>query len=377
MPRFGDHIDVSTNWFRTAQLEHAMDGGPPVIHGRRTGILTCTPKELTAKIVELTGVRPVQIVPGSVPDAGQTIFVSSDAMLSINVWAINEKMFTGDVNFSTQDRTVFDKLFEALTPLLIPPSVEGGPVYALTKNGDDYSTSRIGTAGSPIERGNYNKLVLGEYDHILEDLKSTNPCGRLIIFSGEAGTGKTFLVKGILNSIPSATFLLVPPHLMKRLGDPELVEVLADAKQGKGPLVILAEDADDCLVARQEGEDEEVSRRTSLESIQAVLNLGDGILGNLLDVRVIITTNAASIKMDKAAIRPGRLCKHVHVDALSRAEAQAAMVRLVGDEASKATFDLNQGITLAMVYAAARTLGWAAPAQPESTDEDPPDSYRD
>ncbi len=47
--------------------------------------------------------------------------------------------------------------------------------------------------------------------------------------------------------------------------------------------MLIVEDADECLVQR--GSD-------NMSTIASVLNISDGILGSILDVRVLATTNA-------------------------------------------------------------------------------------
>ena len=65
------------------------------------------------------------------------------------------------------------------------------------------------------------------------------------------------------------------------------------------PLVLLIEDADQCLISRM---------TDNLPAISTLLNLADGILGRCLDVRVIATSNAKVVDVDKALLRPGRIC---------------------------------------------------------------------
>jgi hypothetical protein len=365
-PSFGDHFSFTVNWYRTVAVQAAFEGGPPCLLGRRNGVLTKGHDEAVKELVEALGVR---VVLDDRDELGRgTIGLGShDMQVVLTLWGSPSNM-TGDLQFTCVSPELLSKARDLSKHLLRPPSKEGGPVFALTKNGDDYDTTRIGTAGSPLERGNYGAKVLEDYDHLVKDLGAKTPCGRLVIFSGEPGTGKTFLVRSLLLNVKDATFLLVPPHLMANLGDPELISVLAGAREGKGPLVILAEDADDCLVPREDGD------HVDLENIQAVLNLGDGILGSVLDVRVVITTNAPRMKMDRAAIRPGRLCKHLHVDALSPKEAEAVLDRLLVTREPSMVPVFSDATPLAQVYAKARQMGWVPPEPPSDDAEEEVDS---
>ena len=86
------------------------------------------------------------------------------------------------------------------------------------------------------------------------------------------------------------------------------------------------------------------------------MNLGDGILGAVLDIRILATTNAETLEMDPATRRPGRLCRHLRVGPLTPQLASKALNRLTG---KMVPFDKD--ITVAEVYSKARSLGWKPP----------------
>lgn len=67
---------------------------------------------------------------------------------------------------------------------------------------------------------------------------------------------------------------------------------------------------------------------SNMASIATLLNLGDGILGSLLDLRIVVTTNAAKATLDEAMLRKGRLCRRIHVGPLDRERADAVYDRL-------------------------------------------------
>ena len=77
--------------------------------------------------------------------------------------------------------------------------------------------------------------------------------------------------------------------------------------------------------------------------------LADGILGHVLDLRVVVTTNAKKIEIDPALLRPGRLASRIEVARFSEEFAASVYERLKGEAAPK----LGRS-TLAEVYQAAR-----------------------
>lgn len=212
-----------------------------------------------------------------------------------------------------------------------------GQVFTVINTLDGPGISEVGFAGVELQESNYDPSIIEQFRHITEDLKSSSPCGRLIIVNGEPGTGKTYFIRAILNSVPKATFIVVPSHLLAQLADPSFIQVLIDSKADSngGPTVLIAEDADSCLVNRQ---------ADNINAISSLLNLGDGILGSILDIRIIATTNAEVLDLDTAILRPGRLCTHVNIGKLSPEQASSVFERLTGKR------EELPSLTLAEIY---------------------------
>jgi SpoVK/Ycf46/Vps4 family AAA+-type ATPase len=121
--------------------------------------------------------------------------------------------------------------------------------------------------------------------------------------------------------------------------------------RGDGPICFIVEDGDDILVPRA---------ADNMSAITALLNFGDGIIGALLDVKVIVTTNAKSVEMDSAILRRGRLSARVEVGPLSPDKATEVFRRLNGEDAP----EITNKMILAEVYGVARDAGWV-PAETE------------
>ncbi len=221
-----------------------------------------------------------------------------------------------------------------------------------------------------MEIGNYTPKVQEDYRFAIKDLQSETPSGRIVIMKGTPGTGKTHLVRAMLLEVPDAMFVLISPDAVKNLAGPELLPLLMNYRgNSTGPIVLILEDADKCLVSRD-------TDKEDISSIQAILNLGDGILGSLLDLRIVATTNAAEFKMDPAILRPGRLSKMLDVTPLDFETARAIFTRLLPDVKvlpEKLQQDNSHNplqITLAEVYSLARQNGWAAAVRKVEAEED-------
>ena len=85
-----------------------------------------------------------------------------------------------------------------------------------------------------------------------------------------------------------------------------------------------------------------------------MLNATDGILGEMMDLRILSTTNASHNEIEPALLRTGRVSAHVEVGQLSPEEAQNAYASLKGAKPCAIT----EKVTLAEIYALARDNGW-------------------
>lgn len=252
-------------------------------------------------------------------------------------------------------------------------SNNNGKAYVLEQTYDGLNTTELGVVSVPLILENYNKSVRESIENILSDLKSPFPNGKLIILEGEPGCGKTFCIRSIISEIKNAFFIIIPPSMVSQIGNPNIIpvllrlkdndkysymadeEILKNAAANKEkddefhPIVFIIEDADECLVQR--GTD-------NMSAISSILNLTSGILGDLLDIRIIATTNAKKTEIDPALLRDCRLSYHMEVGRLSYEEAEAVYRRLTGDENAdfipKNPRDKEKGVTLAEVYRQAK-----------------------
>jgi ATPase family associated with various cellular activities (AAA) len=262
-----------------------------------------------------------------------------------------------DVNFNwiTGD-TKLVEAFLALEQEIEPAPAPEGQVYVLVPSSCGITRTSIGLGSCPLNRENYRPEVIKDYDKIVEDLKSKDPLGRLVIFSGPTGTGKTYLVRALLDSLPDVVFLLLPSNMTSSMSGPEILSALISASEDnkcdcsecsededdsdclltpatikaasslshhskKRTIALVVEDADNCLASR-------VSENVS--AISAVLNLSDGIIGNCLDLRIICTTNQDIREIDAALLRRGRLSKHVEVNELDVSQAKEIYKKVGG-----------------------------------------------
>ena len=141
----------------------------------------------------------------------------------------------------------------------------------------------------------------------------------LVLFHGEAGTGKTYYIRHLLRKMSGnkKVVIYMPPNMVERLADPVFITFLLK-EIGRFSLagnfcVLLVEDAEPLLASRQtEGR---------VIGVSNLLNLTDGLLNDMLKLQVICTFNVKIKELDKALLRPGRLIARKEFKAMSMIDA--------------------------------------------------------
>lgn len=231
-----------------------------------------------------------------------------------------------------------------------------GTVHMLAYEQQSYYLVELGEVYSPLERGNYSPSVLEQYDRVIEDLESTVPAGRLTLLNGAPGTGKSFLIRGLVSQV-RGLYIYIPASVSGTITGPDIIPLIMREKDKNIPIILLMEDADSSLATRQL---DNVSRLSDL------LNMSDGILGDMADLRVIATTNSRKDDIDKAVVRDGRMNEYIQLESLEVSHAHQIFLKLVpGKTLQEVTQLFNQKTTLANLYREARRHGWKPGSSPK------------
>lgn len=234
----------------------------------------------------------------------------------------------------------FGKIFTYITQ---EDKAESGEVYIISQGPNRMSLNELGKIDKPLVRTNYNSEVLKNYDFVVSQFSKSDPAGKIVLIQGPPGTGKTYLVQALISSISNSCFVYVPPDLISNISNPSFISMLLSERRDLGEeknFTLILEDAESCLAKRDGGNNSDVT---------SLLNISEGIVGSLLNIRIIATTNAKIEDFDDAIRRPGRLCKMFSVSKLSRQEAVEAFNHVCENKLEFPNIDQEE-FTLAEVY---------------------------
>ena len=159
-------------------------------------------------------------------------------------------------------------------------------------NGDYYTdTCKIKEVEVNIEE-TYNDDFVSVDKDIREFLKSDNESGIILLY-GTYGSGKTYYIRHLC-AVEPKEYIIVPNSVATHLGDPELISFVTDHKGA----VFILEDCEQILEDRADN--------SWNSAISTILNMSDGLTGDIANIKFICTFNAPVTKIDPALLRKGR-----------------------------------------------------------------------
>lgn len=131
--------------------------------------------------------------------------------------------------------------------------------------------------------------------NIVNNLKSNNN-GSIFILYGDSGTGKTTYLRHLISTHHDLDFVYLPVNMVSMLSEPGFFDMLKDLKNH----ILIIEESEDVVMDRSYIE-------SNKNNVATILNLGDGLLTDVINLKVILTFNSEIGKIDPAIKRKGRL----------------------------------------------------------------------
>lgn len=240
------------------------------------------------------------------------------------------------------DDETFKDLLEFGKRYIKEPSKGKNCIYLITQNTHGFQLTDIDLSKKlhDFSHDHYNDDFVTVSERIKKEVQVANESG-LVLLHGDTGTGKTSYLKNLIHTISGKKVIYLPPDLTGELSSPGFMTFLMKAARNS---VLLIEDAENVLRAREAGGNQAVSN---------ILNLSNGIIGDVLNLQIICTFNCPLIEVDHALLRPGRLIAEYRFEKLTKKKTHDLLVKLYGEDYRKTTKDgkpLPERLSLAEIF---------------------------
>ena len=182
----------------------------------------------------------------------------------------------------------------------------------------------------------YNEDFLA-IDQTIQDFFASQENSGLAILHGEPGCGKTYyirhLLKCLLEKPKSPEILYIPTTMVEGLTSPSFIGFL---QQQIGSIVVI-EDAERIVENRGDN-------IAGSSAVANILNMADGILGDIFRLKILTTFNMDIYRVDPALLRKGRCVANYEFGKLSQEKSTKLIQKLGFDSCA------DEPMTLAEIY---------------------------
>lgn len=204
---------------------------------------------------------------------------------------IDESVFSAILYGSDTQRPDLEKLFITLNRFKNNP--KKSEIGFLVQLENQLAVNKYPTAKVKCDLAlNYNNDFEAAHAKIVEFINSNN--SGLVCLRGNPGTGKSFYLKSLINN-SNKTFIYLGKNAVDIFCSPSFIGFALEELKDT---ILIIEDAETILISND-----------GLRSGATVniLNLTDGILADIVKLKIITTFNCQIDDLDKALLRKGRL----------------------------------------------------------------------
>lgn len=202
--------------------------------------------------------------------------------------------------FDSEKLKLFKEYIESVSKPLEGKKLPKFNLVTIGQNGPSTITKTLKKQIDIDVDNSYNLDI--DIETIKSDIKDDT--SGLMIFAGDPGTGKTTFIKYLAQEFPDKNFFFLSNSNLGLLSDPKFTTYCLDEMENA---ILVLEDCERAMLSRDINKSFDISN---------ILNITDGIVGDMLNMKIIATLNTHD-KIDSALLRKGRLIRKVEFKKLS------------------------------------------------------------
>lgn len=242
------------------------------------------------------------------------IFESSDSFFILDrEYHEDDDKYLLSVNVLYSDFSKVEHKINEIKKHIEKPTLES-KIHLIVKASYGFSLSNFNVKKVKLDIGlNYGSEFEKKHKLIMKALNDEDKTG-LIMLHGLPGTGKSTYIKYLTGKLKKK-FIFFPSNMAEDLTSPSFVEFMIGQKDS----VLVIEDAEKLIRPRE---------NHSSNGISNLLNVTDGILGDIMKIKIIATHNTKREQIDDALLRKGRLIAEHEFDKLSEESVERLLKKL-------------------------------------------------
>lgn len=248
----------------------------------------------------------------------------SDELFSFINWNFQSQMIDLQIVYHNSREEIAQKIISFFEQFR-KEKTEKRQIYSLILEKDKLIFSELGEIHHSFIPENYTSKIIDSFSFLQTELSKTNLQNKFVLLSGAPGSGKTHFVRALISSLPNTAIINLDQPVASNFSSSQILSALLKFKRENdfSSILFLIEDADYLILTRS---------LDNMGPLSSLLNASDGILGDIFNLRILATTNAKKIEIEKALLRPGRLLKHVEFDLLPVEKCNSILARLAAEK---------------------------------------------
>lgn len=243
-----------------------------------------------SEVSKTSQMDPIDAILRNEPEPNQRYIVFAADNMVVHVKKSGVVLYYNEKENIEEKAKFAKEIFDSF-PKEAPESREGKVSLIKVYQGDYYTSEKQVKPKIINVEENYNDDFLPIDKDITAFLKDRS--SGLILLYGDMGSGKTSYIRHLISAVPKE-YIIVPNSIAQRLGDPDLTTFITDHTDS----VFILEDCEQLL--------EDRSENMFNNAIATILNMADGLLSDIVNIKFICTFNAPIGKIDPALLRKGR-----------------------------------------------------------------------